>query len=89
MWMLPWELAVSFFLGLALLFLLGRALLIPSRFVWRLVGSAVAGGLMLWLFNRLSGLSGLLLPINPFSALIAGFLGVPGVALVLLLTRLL
>lgn len=87
--MLPWELSVSFFLGLLLLFLLGRALLIPSRFVWRLVGSGLAGGAALWLFNRLSSLTGLSLPLNPFTALIAGCLGLPGVALVLLLTRLL
>ena len=85
--MLSWDLAVSFFLGLALLFVLGRVLLIPMRFVWRLVGSAVLGGLSLWLFNRFAFLTGLTLPVNPFTALIAGCLGAPGVALTLLITR--
>ncbi len=85
--MIPWELAVSFFLGLALIFLLGRALLVPSRFVWRLTAGGLLGGLMLWLFNRFEFLTGLTLPLNPFSALLAGFLGVPGLALVLVITH--
>ena len=82
--MLPWELIVCFFLGLALIFILGRALLIPTRFVWRLAGGGILGGLMLWLFNRFAFLTGLTLPVNPFTALIAGCLGAPGLGLVLL-----
>ena len=85
--MLPWELFVCFFLGLALIFILGRALLIPTRFVWRLAGGGILGGLMLWLFNRFAFLTGLTLPVNPFTALIAGCLGAPGLGLVLLLTQ--
>jgi len=85
--MLPWELIVCFFLGLFLVFLMGRLLLIPMRFVWRLAASGVLGGLALWLFNQFYFLTGLYLPINPFTALISGFLGLPGVGLVLLITH--
>lgn len=84
--MLPWGLIVCFFLGLGLIFVLGRALLVPTRFVWRMAACGVAGGLMLCLFNRLSFLTGLTLPVNPYTALIAGCLGAPGLGLVLLLT---
>jgi inhibitor of the pro-sigma K processing machinery len=40
---------------------------------------------LLWLANLLGRHFGITVPINPITALIAGFLGVPGVVLVLAL----
>lgn len=87
--MIPWSLVVAFFLGLLLIYLIGYLLLVPMRFVWRLMAGGVLGGLALWLINQFSGLIGFSVPVNPITALIAGFLGLPGVGLVIALTLLL
>jgi len=87
--MVTWELVVSFALGLALLYLIGWLLLVPMRFLWRLLAGSLLGGLALWLVNHFGALVGFAVPLNPFTALITGALGLPGLALVAILSRLL
>lgn len=82
---IPWELVLAFALGLALLYLIGWLLLVPMRFLWRLMAGGVLGGLALWLLNQLSGLIGFSVAVNPFTALAVGFLGLPGLGLVVAL----
>lgn len=85
----PWELVASFALGLVLLYLMGWLLLVPMRFLWRLIAGGLLGGLCLWVVNQFSGLTGFTAPLNPFTALIVGFLGLPGAGLVIALKLLL
>ena len=82
---IPWELILSFGIGLALLCLIGYLLLVPMRFMWRLVAGGVMGALALGLVNLLGGLVGFSVEINPFTAMAVGFLGLPGAALVVAL----
>lgn len=84
--MIPWELILSFALGLFLLYLVGWLLLVPMRFLWRLLAGGLLGGFMLWVAGQFGFLFGFTIAINPFTALIAGFLGIPGVALVIALS---
>jgi inhibitor of the pro-sigma K processing machinery len=86
---IPWELVVSFALGLGLLYAIGWLLLVPMRFLWRLIAGGLMGALALWLINQLSGITGIYVAINPFTALSVGFLGLPGAALVVALQYLL
>ena len=86
---IPWELVVSFALGLGLLYAIGWLLLVPMRFLWRLIAGGLMGALALWLINQLSGITGITIAINPFTALSVGFLGLPGAALVVALQYLL
>ncbi len=86
---IPWELVVSFALGLGLLYAIGWLLLVPMRFLWRLIAGGLMGALALWLINQLSGITGIYVAINPFTALLVGFLGLPGAALVVALQFLL
>lgn len=86
---IPWELVVSFALGLGLLYAIGWLLLVPMRFLWRLIAGGLMGALALWLINQLSGVTGVYIAINPFTALAVGFLGLPGAALVVALQFLL
>ncbi|MDI6871417.1 MAG: pro-sigmaK processing inhibitor BofA family protein [Bacillota bacterium] len=72
----------AFLVGLLLLVLLGRVLFIPLRFIVRLLFNAAVGGVLLWLANLIGRHIGVSIPINPITALLAGFLGVPGVVLV-------
>ena len=86
---IPWELVLSFAIGLALLCLIGCLLLVPMRFMWRLVAGGVMGALALMMVNLLGGLLGFKVEINPFTAMAVGFLGLPGAALVVALRVLL
>ena len=86
---IPWELVLSFAIGLALLCLIGYLLLVPMRFMWRLVAGGVMGALVLMMVNLLGGLVGFKVEINPFTAMAVGFLGLPGAALVVALRVLL
>ena len=87
--MIPWELILSFALGLVLLYLIGWLLLVPMRFLWRLLAGGLLGGAMLWVAGQFGFLLGYSIPVNPFTALTAGFLGIPGAALVIALSLLL
>ena len=82
---IPWELILSFAIGLALLCLIGYLLLVPMRFMWRLMAGGVMGALALLLVNLFGGLLGFSVEINPFTAMAVGFLGLPGAALVVAL----
>ena len=82
---IPWELILSFAIGLALLCLIGYLLLVPMRFMWRLLAGGVMGALALGLVNALGSLLGFRVETNPFTAMAVGFLGLPGAALVVAL----
>lgn len=86
---IPWPIVFMFVFGIVLIALIGRLLLIPGKFIWRIVANGVAGALLLLGINLLSGFTGFSLPLNPFSALTAGFLGIPGILLLISLTYLL
>ena len=82
---IPWELILSFAIGLALLCLIGYLLLVPMRFMWRLLAGGVLGALALMAVNVVGALVGFSVPVNPFTAMAVGFLGLPGAALVVAL----
>ena len=50
----------------------------------KLLWNGVVGMILLWLFNLVGGIVGLHLEIGAVSAFVAGFLGIPGVILLLL-----
>ena len=62
-----------------------RLLLLPLRGLIKLALHAGLGLLCLGLLNSVSGYSGLYLPINAVTVLIAGSLGVPGIGILALL----
>ncbi|MGI6582851.1 MAG: pro-sigmaK processing inhibitor BofA family protein [bacterium] len=80
---------LSYAFGLLLLYLIARLFFVPLRILMRLLYNGIIGGLLLWLVNLVGSFFGVTIPINPITALAAGFLGVPGVVLLLLLRNLL
>lgn len=69
--------------GLFLLYVLLRIVLVPMRFVVQVLVHGAAGVLLLAVVNGIGnalGVARLYVPINPVTALVSGFLGVPGVA---------
>ncbi|MBE5767036.1 MAG: hypothetical protein E7335_07735 [Clostridiales bacterium] len=82
---IPWELILAFGVGLALLWVISYLLLIPMRFLWRLMTGSVLGAIALLVINLLGRIVGYSLTLNPFTAMAVGFLGLPGVGLILVL----
>jgi inhibitor of the pro-sigma K processing machinery len=76
---------IAYAFGLFLLYLIARLLLVPLKILLRLLYNGLIGGVVLWVVNLVGGYFGLFIPINPITALVAGFLGVPGVVLLVLL----
>ena len=76
---------LAFIFGLFLLYIIGLLLVIPIKIIGKLIVNGLLGGLLLLFFNLIGGLVGLTLAINPVNAIIAGFLGIPGVILLLIL----
>jgi len=82
---------VEVFTGFILPAIIGVALLVGLAFVFRLktkgllrLGVNSLGGIVILLLFNLFKIAAL--PLNPFNALIVGFLGVPGVAVVFLIS---
>lgn len=85
----PYQLIIAYVVGLAALYFIGWLLLVPLKFLSRLLLNALVGGVLLVLVGMLSGPLNLSVSVNAFTALTAGLLGVPGVALVVMLPLLL
>lgn len=72
--------------AILLLFLIGKIFLWPLKLILKLAVSSLIGGVFILLINMAAGLFGILLiPLNLFTALVVGVLGLPGVLLLLLL----
>lgn len=65
--------------------LLLRLIALPLRLLAKLGLHALCGFLCLWLLNSVSGFTGVYFPVNMVTVLLAGILGVPGIALMALL----
>ena len=54
------------------------------KLIWKLAVNSLSGFICLWLLNLASGLTGIVFEINFITALVVGFLGIPGILLLLL-----
>ena len=62
-----------------------RMLLLPLRFLTKLLLHSGFGFLCLWLLNSLSPFTGIAFPVTVFTVLTAGLLGLPGIGFLTLL----
>ena len=76
---------VTLLIPVLLAIFLIRILLLPMKLIFKLVLHSLCGFLCLWLLNAVSGYTGICLPVNAVTSAIAGFLGLPGIALIALL----
>lgn len=79
------ETFVTLLIPAILALVLFRLLLLPMKFVFKLLIHSACGFLCLWLLNIVSGFTGIYFPINAVTVLAAGFLGLPGIGLLALL----
>lgn len=76
---------LAYAIGLVLLYIIGWLLLVPLKWILKFIFNGIIGGIVLWLLNLAGGLIGITVTINPITALTVGFLGIPGIILVLIL----
>ncbi len=60
-------------------YLVCRVMLLPLKWTMKLIYNGILGGLGLWVVNTIGALVGITAPITVGTALLAGFLGLPGV----------
>lgn len=68
---------------LVVLFFIGQVLVKPVKLLWKLLLNSLIGLLLLLAVNYIGAYYAFSLPINVITVLIAGFLGIPGVFLLI------
>ena len=71
--------------SLILLFLLGKALLVPLKYILRLMFNSLLGAVVLLAINFFGANFGVLIPFNIINAVVVGVLGLPGAVMLLIL----
>ena len=54
------------------------------KLIWKIAVNSISGFICLWLLNLASGITGIVFEINFITTLIVGFLGIPGIILLVL-----
>jgi inhibitor of the pro-sigma K processing machinery len=80
--------AIYFVIAVLSLLIIGKVLAWPLKMLMKLVINAIAGGILLLLVNVVGGPFGINISINAVTALIAGFLGIPGVIFLIIFNML-
>lgn len=70
----------ALFLPILMLFALLRIIALPIRWFWKLSINSACGFLCLWLLNSIATFTNLYFPVNALTVVVAGFLGLPGIA---------
>lgn len=76
---------VTLLIPAMLTLILLRILLGPMRMAWRVAVHSAGGLVCLGLLNAVSGFTGIFIPVNAVTVLVAGFGGLPGMGLLALL----
>ncbi len=71
--------------SLILLFLLGKALLVPLKYIFKLLFNSLLGAAVLLIINFFGANFGVLIPLNVINAVVVGVLGLPGAIMLLIL----
>jgi inhibitor of the pro-sigma K processing machinery len=75
------EFIIGYVIGFILLLIFAKLIFKSIKIVWKVIINALIGGAAIWLLN----LFGVGIHVNWITALLVGFLGIPGVIVVLIL----
>lgn len=68
---------------LVVIYIIAQVLLKPIKLVWKVLLNSVIGLILLLVFNYIGSYFSFSLPINFITVLITGFLGIPGLLLLI------
>lgn len=69
---------LAYAFGALVVYLLGRFLLLPLKWILGCLISSLLGGAAILVINMVGAAHGILIPLNVITAVITGILGVPG-----------
>ena len=72
-------------IGVGILFVVLKLLALPMKIIIKLVINGLVGGLVIFIVNLIGANFGFMIDLTWITALIVGFLGVPGVVIVTIL----
>ena len=61
-----------------------KLLFSQMKLIWKIAVNSLSGFVCLWLLNLASGITGIVFEINFITTLLVGFLGVPGIIMLLI-----
>ena len=61
-----------------------KLLFSQMKLIWKIAVNSLSGFVCLWLLNLASGITGIVFEINLLTTLIVGFLGIPGIVLLVI-----
>ncbi len=76
---------LAVFIAIGAIYIIGMLLVLPIRIIIKFIVNGLIGAFLLFIINIFGNIVGISVAINPITALVAGFLGIPGVVLLLLL----
>jgi inhibitor of the pro-sigma K processing machinery len=80
---------LAYAFGVLVLYVIGYVFLVPIRILLKLIANSVVGGIFILIVNFAGAPFGVLIPLNLFTSVLVGILGVPGALLIFILTRIL
>lgn len=83
------NMVIAAIFGLFMLYYLGKALAAPARVVVRVLLTGVIGVALLFVFNLVAGLFSIRIGINAVTAYVVGYMGLPGLAMLVVIQTLL
>lgn len=86
---LDYNTIIAFAFAALLIYVIGRLLVVPVKMMVKLLGNVLVGGLLLLIFNFLGSPLGINLGVNIITALTVGLLGIPGLAMLVFIQRIL
>lgn len=72
---------LAYAMGMLLVYLTGKYLMVPVKWLARLMVNSVIGGVIIFAIDCLGANLNVFVPLNPVTAVIVGVLGLPGVLL--------
>ena len=78
---------VSYFIGIIVIFFVGRLFIVPLKYIFKLILNSIFGGVFILLINLIGGNFGFHIGLNLITAIFVGLLGIPG-SIVLILLKL-
>ncbi len=76
--------AVGYILGILVVLIVSGVCLKPIKIVMKFLLNSIAGVLIVFVINFIGSFWGIHIGINPFTAVVLGILGIPGVIMILL-----
>ncbi|MFA9397181.1 MAG: pro-sigmaK processing inhibitor BofA family protein [Clostridiaceae bacterium] len=73
------QIILTFIIALFVLFFVGKLLAFPLKILLKLIVNGIIGAVLLFIVNVIGSFFNFYIGINIYTALIAGFFGVPGV----------